>query len=293
MRLKRALTIVIIITVVFILLVTATGIVGARENKKLVVTEYSVKNEKIPNTFNGFRIVQISDFHNPEDAEFVNRIVDKVKECNPDIIAVTGDLIDSRNTRIDIALDFMEKIKDFAPVYYVTGNHEGRITEYQRLENGIEALEISVLENECVELEKDGKIINLVGLQDPVFNSEKGIGGKRILSRWIREIGIDRSHYTVLLEHRPEYCAAFETQKIELALTGHAHGGQVRLPFIGGLFSPGQGLLPEYDGGMYELDGTTMIVSRGIGNSAFPVRINNPPEIVVVTLEKTENVTAE
>lgn len=293
MRLKRAFTIVIIITVVFILGVTAAGILGARENKKLVVTEYSVKNEKIPDTFNGFRIVQISDFHNPEDAEFVNRIIDEVKNCEPDIITVTGDLIDSRNTRIDIALDFIGKIKDFAPVFFISGNHEARSIELARLLNGLEELGVEYIDIGCVKIEREGKTVNLVGIADRDFGVADGMGTVVYLDYQMERLQFDKGLYTVFLAHRPEFFDLYAERGADLVLSGHAHGGQIRLPFIGGLYAPRQGFFPEYDGGVYELDGATMIVSRGIGNSAFPVRINNPPEIVVVTLEKTENVTAK
>jgi len=294
MKLKRAFTIVIIITVVFILGVAAVGIIGVRENKKLVVTEYSVKNDKIPDTFNGFRIVQISDFHNPEDAEFVNRIVDEVKKCNPDIIAVTGDLIDSRNTRIDIALDFIEKIKDSAPVYFISGNHEARSIELARLLNGLEELGVEYIDIDCVRIEREGKFINLVGIADRDFGVADGMGTVVYLDYQMERLQFDdKGIYTVFLAHRPEFFDLYTERGADLVLSGHSHGGQIRLPFVGGLYAPRQGFFPEYDGGMYELDGATMIVSRGIGNSAFPVRINNPPEIVVVTLEKTENVTAK
>lgn len=285
MKIKRIVT---LIFVVCFLAAVAAGYFGARENNRLTVTEYTVSSEKLPVSFSGFKIAQVSDFHNPKSTKLVDSLVEQIENCKPDIIAVTGDLIDSRDTQIDIALDFIERICEIAPVYFVTGNHEGRISEYPRLRNGLEALGVNVLENECVTVERDGKYINLLGLNDPIFNTEKNIGGKRLLSRWIRQAEVDRSRYTVVLSHRPEYNLAYSSQKMELALTGHAHGGQIRLPFIGGIYSPGQGLFPKYEGGMYELDKTVMIVSRGIGNSIFPVRLNNPPELVTVTLEKSE-----
>lgn len=283
MRLKKLL---IIITVVFILALSGAGIYGIYENNRLVVTEYTVKNEKIPDSFSSFKIAQVSDFHNPKSEKLFNKLVDEIKNCQPDIIAITGDFIDSRDTQIDIALDFIEEIRGIAPIYFVTGNHEGRIDDYLRLKNGLEDLGVEVLENECVTLERDGRYINLLGIDDPAFLYIPNVGGKRLLARQIRNANLDRSRYTVLLAHHPEYWRAYTEQKIELALTGHAHGGQIRLPFVGGVYAPGQGFFPEYTGGMYDLDGTVMIVSRGIGNSVFPVRFNNPPELVVVTLEK-------
>ena len=282
MRIKR---ILITVIVVFCLIAVVMGILGVRENEKLVVTDYTVKSDRIPQAFSGYKIAQISDFHNPRSTELVDKVVKAVEECQPDIIVITGDLIDSRDTQINIALDFVTRISTVSPVYFVTGNHEGRINDYQRLKNGLENLGVKVLENECEVLEKDGGKINLVGLEDPAFNEVRDIGGKRLLSGWIKEIGFDKENYTVLLGHHPEYPLAYSDCEIDLALTGHAHGGQIRLPLIGGLYAPGQGLFPKYDGGLYELSSvSTMIVSRGIGNSIYPVRLNNPPELVVITL---------
>ena len=284
MRFKK---ILIIIIAVLVLVAVATGVSGAYENERLVVTDYVIINEKIPESFSDYKIVQVSDFHNPKSTKLVDKVVKAVEDCSPDIIVITGDLIDSRDTQINIALDFVTRISEFAPVYFITGNHEGRINDYQRLKNGLENIGVTILENECEVLHKDGEEINLVGLKDLAFNDVPDIGGKRLLSGWIADIDYDRDNYTVLLAHHPEYPLAYSEQNIDLALTGHAHGGQIRLPLIGGLYAPGQGLFPKYEGGVYELsDMTTMIVNRGIGNSIYPFRINNPPEVVAITLEK-------
>jgi len=277
---------ILIVLIVFVCLVLfGTGLLGYFENRKLVITEYSYANEKIPEEFSGFKIAQVSDFHNPRSEEPTKKLIKAIKDSKPDIIVITGDLIDSRNTRIDIALDFVSKITEVAPVYFVTGNHEGRITEYQRLRNGLESIGVIILEDECVQIERGGKSINILGLNDPAFHLIPNVGGARLLKMHIRDANVDRSKFTVVLAHHPEYRDAYDSQKMELVLCGHAHGGQIRFPAAGGLYSPGQGLFPEFDAGMYKLDYSTMIVSRGIGNSAFPFRLNNPPELVIVTLE--------
>ena len=283
MRIKK---IFIIIIIILGLVAVVTWLCGAYENERLTVTDYVIINKRIPKSFSDYKILQISDFHNPKSEELVDKTVKAVESCQPDIIVITGDLIDSRDIQINTALDFVERIVPVAPVYYITGNHEGRISDYQRLKNGLENLGVRVLENECVEIEKDGEKINLIGLQDPFFKKEEGMGGNRLFSKWIEETKFNREYYTVLLCHYPQFNKVFYEQEIDLVLTGHTHGGQIRLPLVGGLYAPGQGLFPKYYGGKYELsDVTTMIINRGIGNSAFPFRINNPPEVVMVTLE--------
>ncbi|MCR4563966.1 MAG: metallophosphoesterase [Clostridiales bacterium] len=283
---NRRLKIVIAIVAALLLVTPVMGFLGALENKKLIVTEYEIKNEKIPDSFVGYKILQISDFHNHENAEFVDKIVNKVIEIQPDIIAVTGDLVDSRNTKINIAIDFISKIKEVAPVYYVTGNHEGRIQSYEQLKGALENSGVTALENRCVALCRGNSEINLIGINDPSFDTDLGVGEKQFVSEHLSDIPFDGSLYTIALFHRPELCSAFEGMGVDLLLSGHSHGGQIRLPFIGGILAPDQGLFPKYDGGLYEENGFTMLVSRGIGNSIFPIRLNNPPELVLVTLGK-------
>ena len=151
--------------------------------------------------------------HNAEFGEENAHLLNILSESKPDIIAITGDLVDAQHTDIDTALSFVEKADRIAPVYYVTGNHEASLPQYDELKTGLEAA------------------------------------------------GVD------------------------LVLSGHAHGGQFRLPLIGGLVAPNQGFFPKYDAGLYTDGGTNMVVSRGLGNSIIPLRFNNRPEIVLVELK--------
>ena len=245
-------------------------------NTALEVNEYTITSEKIPDSFDGFRIAQISDLHNAEFGAHNEQLLNLLRDAAPDIIVITGDLVDSRNTRIDIALRFAEAAVKIAPCYYVTGNHESRIAEYPLLKAGLIDIGVTVLENEAVMLEQGGEAITLLGVDDPDFQTFP-------ISTRLDSL-VPENTYTVLLSHRPELFDTYASCGIDLVFSGHAHGGQFRLPFIGGLAAPHQGLFPKYDSGLYT-DGTTnMLVSRGIGNSIFPFRFNNPPEIVVVTL---------
>ena len=248
-------------------------------NVTVDITNVVVRHEKIPETFSGYKIVQLSDLHNAEFGKENETLIKHIKKTKPDMIVITGDLVDSSRTNVDIALKLIGKIVDIAPCYYVTGNHESLIgSEYNRLENGLNELGVVVLHDEAVVLEKDGEQIQVIGLDDPCFSGN-------ILSFKMKNMERTKD-YTIVLSHRPELFEKYVEEDVDLVFTGHAHGGQFRIPFIGGVIAPDQGLLPKYDAGVYQEKNTTMIVSRGIGNSIVPIRINNRPEIVVVELQR-------
>ena len=255
-------------------------------NTALMVNTVTVTAGRIPAAFSGFRIAQVSDLHNAEFGENNVRLLELLSESRPDIIVITGDLVDSGHTDIDIAISFAEEAARIAPVYYVTGNHEARLSQYDRLRNGLEAAGVSMLEDRAVELERDGEKITLVGLSDPDFTVRGDVFGEvpAMVSTKLESLADTESSYTILLSHRPELFESYASSGIDLVLSGHAHGGQFRLPFIGGLVAPNQGLFPKYDAGVYMESSTQMVVSRGIGNSIIPVRFNNRPEIVMVEL---------
>ena len=152
-------------------------------NTKLEITEYYVSSSRIPDPFDGFEIAQISDLHNAEFGEENNKLLELLAEVEPDIIALTGDLIDSRQTDMDIALDFAGKAVQIAPVYYVTGNHESRVPEYEQLKTGLTDLSVTVLENQKVQITKDGESITLIGIQDPSFCTDYLFGDAESVSR--------------------------------------------------------------------------------------------------------------
>jgi len=174
---------------------------------------------------------------------------------------------------------------DIAPVYYVTGNHEARISEYGKLKTALEITGVTVLENERTVLEKDGDTITLLGIDDPSFTADYLTGDSAaVVKNTLDDLVTEGVGYTVLLSHRPELFDVYAESGVNLVFSGHAHGGQIRLPFIGGLAAPNQGLFPKYDAGLFTEGDTNMVVSRGLGNSLFPFRVNNRPEIVVVQL---------
>lgn len=258
-------------------------------NTALVTTELSVKSEKLPAAFDGFRLVQVSDLHNASFGEGNAELLERVEQAQPDCIALTGDLVDSRHTDVDAALSFASEAAKIAPTYYVTGNHEARLEEWEQLLTGLEEAGVTILQNESILLEREGQSIAFSGVEDPSFHDDPLLHDTEgIWERNLESLSPEEGRYTILLSHRPEYFAFYEKLGFDLVLAGHAHGGQFRLPGIGGLWAPGQGLFPEYDAGLYQQGGTAMAVSRGLGNSLFPFRVNNQPEIVSITLQAGE-----
>ncbi len=258
-------------------------------NTALKLNKYEIASDRLPKEFSGYRIAHISDLHNSEMGKENKKLISMLNKAQPDIIAITGDIIDSRRTNIDVALQFAEKAVKIAPCYYVTGNHESRIKEYKDLKHGLEEIGVTVLEDESVKLKKHDAEITLIGVDDPTFDPDNYYNGsKPIMEGKLKELMNGNNSYTVLLSHRPERFDTYTEYKLDLVLTGHAHGGQVRLPFVGGLLAPNQGWFPEYDSGLYTENTTNMIVSRGIGNSVVPLRFNNRPEVILIELKHTK-----
>lgn len=255
-------------------------------NKALMVNVITVSDNRIPTAFSGFRIAQVSDLHNAEFGDGNAELLKLLSESKPDIIVITGDLIDASHTDVGIALGFAQESVRIALTYYATGNHEAACSQYGNLKSGLDAAGVIVLEDEAVSLERNGETITLLGLDDPDFTVKGDMFGETsaMVGTRLRNLDNGEGGYTILLSHRPELFETYVNCGIDLVFAGHAHGGQFRLPFIGGVIAPNQGLFPKYDAGLYTDGGTNMVVSRGIGNSIIPLRFNNRPEIVLVEL---------
>lgn len=278
---------IIIISIIFAVL-AAISVWIAWGNSALMVNEISVTSDELPQSFSGYKIAQVSDLHNAQFGKDNEKLIEKLNECEPDIIVLTGDLIDSYHTNIDVSISFAEKAVQIAPTYYVTGNHEARIDGLSEFLKRLEDKGVTVLQNESVTLNNENERITLLGVSDPSFQADYlFVDEKTVTDSAVSDLMNGTEGYTVLLSHRPEMFDVCVKNNVDLVLTGHAHGGQFRLPFFGGLVAPGQGLFPKYDSGLYTMNGTNMIVSRGIGNSIIPFRVNNRPEIVMVELSSS------
>ncbi len=255
-------------------------------NSALMISTTTVSSSRIPSVFDGFRITQVSDLHNAVFGKDNAELLQALSECEPNIIVMTGDLVDVKHTNIDIALAFAKGATQIASTYYITGNHEACLPQYDELKTGLESIGVVVLEDASIQLEYKGEAITLIGLSDPSFTIKEDIFGEvpAMVDTKLRGLIGDKDDYTILLSHRPELFETYVNCGVDLVLSGHAHGGQFRLPFIGGLVAPNQGLFPQYDAGIYTKGDTNMIVSRGLGNSIIPIRFNNRPEIVLLEL---------
>ena len=248
-------------------------------NEWLTVSEHTVESPKIPASFDGYRIVQISDLHDATFGENQQRLVNKVRREKPNMIVITGDLIDSNRYDLENSLDVVDQIMEMAEVYYVTGNHEVATNDVERIKEELSARGVRVLSNETFNITRDGESISLTGIEDPLMGMEA--------ADMLKASNVPKEPFNLLLAHRPEDFQSYVDAGIDLTFSGHAHGGQFRIPFVGGLVAPGQGYFPKFTAGLHEQGTSKLVISRGLGNSVIPIRLFNLPEIVVVTLKSS------
>lgn len=257
----------------------------------LVVTKLQFSSPRLPKSFDGYRIVHLSDLHNKVFGKNNKTLVSKVKNVHPDIIVITGDLINSNYYNEISILNLMNNLKQIATVYYIIGNHEIANKTFLSLEKKIKETGIKVLRNSSDTIQRNGSSILIMGIDDPITTctSDNAYAYKR-LSDELKQIPYsdNASHFKILLTHRPEQFSLYAEKKVDLIFAGHAHGGQFRLPIIGALYAPGQDYFPRYVSGKCSMNNSVMIVSRGLGNASIPQRILNKPEIIITTLYKSE-----
>lgn len=249
------------------------------------VTHYNLKSERLPEEFDGYKILQISDFHTATFTGGTEALIKKVKKEKPDIVVLTGDLIDETRINLQPVIQLVTGLQAIAPVYSVSGNHDvwySNFNEYQEL---LKNKGVILLENKKTILQRGNSSINLFGISDP--ETWNDLLAKNFLIENINKLEPD-SGFNILLFHRANMFDIIKGKGYQLVFSGHMHGGQVQIPFVGGLVSPhqNQGWFPKYTGGRWENSGTAMIVSRGLGNNVPFPRLLNPPEVVVVTLRK-------
>ncbi len=254
-------------------LLAVLGTCSAVRQELVTVTNYEYTSPKLPESFDGYKICHISDLHNKLFGKDNTRLIEKISAGNPDIIVITGDLMDERHSKLDPTLDTVELMMGIAPVYYVCGNHEKKLTQAEQayVFSSLEDMGVTLLDGKTIELFKGYDSIAIGGVFD-------GDATKKL------PLFEDENKLNILLYHRPGEFEAYEALGANLVLSGHAHGGQFRVPFIGGLIAPDQYFFPKYTEGAHTSGNVTNIISRGLGNSLIPLRVNNPPEVVFVTL---------
>ncbi|KOY83796.1 metallophosphoesterase [Lysinibacillus macroides] len=249
-------------------------------NHWLVVSKHVFESEKVPASFDGLRIVQVSDLHDARFGDDQQKLIAKVQATNPDYIFITGDVIDSNRYDLQQSLQAVRGLVDITDVYYVLGNHEVATNKVSEIYEALSSLGVHILANESTVLKRDGERLAIVGIEDPLM----GTSTEDMLD--IATANLPDDMFKLLLAHRPEMFRTYVKDGIDLVFSGHAHGGQIRIPGLGGLIAPGQGLFPKYTAGVYEENTTKMVVSRGLGNSSVPYRMFNLPEIIVMDLKK-------
>ncbi len=266
-----------------------------REHYSFCVSRYSISSERLKGMDGRCRIVFLSDLHSQTYGKGNEKLLRAVKNEKPDYILIGGDmLVGKRDYDFQTALDFVKELPSICPVYYANGNHEQRLKErpekygdmYVRYKQGLEEAGICVLENNTAEAVAGGLPVRVTGLEIPI-----GYYGRRAKKHLKKETVLrlagpcSPSCYQILLAHNPCHMEAYFAWGADLVLSGHLHGGIVRLPGIGGVISTGFKLFPELSGGAYKRGRQTAVVSRGIGTHTIPVRLFNPAEIVILDLE--------
>ena len=262
--------------------------------KKIDVTKYTISNKKIPEEFNGFKILQLSDFHSEGYRNTTERLIDKVKNINPDIIVMTGDMVSWDMEDIEEVKILIKSLSEVYPIYYIDGNHEHlaeilRPGRYVAFNEFMQELGVTIIKNNYVEIYKGDKSINLYGVDLPL-DGDTGLYinrfqlEKNYVEKTLPEA--DKEKFNILLAHTPAFIKQYSQWGADLVLAGHMHGGIVRIPFTNiGLLSPERTIFPKYAAGKFKVKDSTMIVNRGIGTSSFKLRIFNNPEITVITLK--------
>jgi predicted MPP superfamily phosphohydrolase len=268
-----------------LLLFFLAGILLYDGNTRIVTTEYELYYENLPDRFDGFRIAVLSDIHAAVFGDNNERLVTKVKAAQPDIIAITGDLIDgyeklSAEIQLEVAQTLANALTSIAPVYFVTGNHDWDSGAIRSLFTVLEECGVHILRNKYVLLESGGDTIILAGVDDPNGPADM-IKPHEFIKKLTEREG---EGFIVVMEHRNNHLPLHNVLDVDLVLSGHAHGGLIRLPFTDGLIGQQRDWFPQYTSGVYTIGVTDMVVSRGLGNHTGIPRIFNNPQLVVTVL---------
>ncbi len=250
---------------------------------RIVTDEFTLGNARLPESFEGFRIVHLSDLHAASFGEGNGELLAAVRAAEPEIVCITGDLVDgSKDRQEKWVRELIPQLTAVAPVYYVTGNHEWVCGWTGELLKLLEDLGVHVLRGEYLTYGRGDDYIVIAGVDDP-----NGPADQRTPAELVGEIRASHpGKYILMLAHRDTELEMWSDLGVDAVLCGHAHGGLVRLPFTDGLIAPGQGFFPTWTAGIYEQGGTQMLVSRGFTGSHGAPRVFNNPEVVAITMTR-------
>lgn len=260
-------------------------------NNHISINSYKIETNKVKNNY---RIVLIADLHNKVFGNNNDVLIQKIKEQKPDFVVAAGDMVFKKEKNVDIARDLLCSVSEFAPVYYGMGNHEKEIRYIANINDEEEMNSVDMkhvfkdtnvkyMENETERFYKNSDEYILIGAINgqPVYKNET-----EFFNRFKEE---SKGNFSILIIHQPEHVIQhLSNDDLELVLSGHTHGGQFRIPFIGGLICPNQGFFPKYDKGLFTEGETNLIITAGLGNSHRLPRINNPAEIVTIDIVPKE-----
>lgn len=281
----------IIMWIVFIFLITIL-ISTICSYFVIEVTKYTITSEKIPPSFDGYKILQLSDLHDISYGKNNSKLIKKIEEVTPDIIVMTGDMVNSDTKSFDKFYSFAKEISKNYKCYYIMGNHEMRLPNKSQSEinRKLTSLGINILSNRKTTISNEYDSITLYGLHQPISTYKNALKNNKeadfSLKDMQRTLSLTNDNtFNILLSHSPFDFDIFAEWGADLVLSGHVHGGLIRLPFLGGLLSPERTFFPKYDSGEYSIGDSTMIVSRGLGNGTINLRVFNNPEICVIELK--------
>ena len=264
--------------VILLLALAVFTVIRLSDTSHFVVTFYEVEDEKIENHM---RIALLTDLHLSEFGKDNSELVEEIKRLKPDIIAMSGDMLDMNETDYSVLLTLCRQLVDVAPVFFGYGNHEKeviRVKQTSTINVDLAEMGVHVLHNKYETITVNGNLIDIGGL-----SANPGtMDAEYTQSFWKRYM--DTENYRLLLVHYPQFFAKngeLLDCDIDMALCGHPHGGIIRIPFVGGLYHPVDGFLPEMTEGCNLVNDTWVVISRGIGGSP---RFNNPPELVIIDL---------
>lgn len=247
---------------------------------ELQISNYSYWNTDLPKEFDDYRIVFISDLHCKEVGKEQYKLIQAIASCNPDMVVFTGDMIDGSHKDLSPIKDLLAGLSGKYPMYAVTGNHErDNLLKYEELLKYYEEYGVYFLDNDHLTISREGAHLGIYGIS---------YRDRYYIKKGIKTPNKNINNFNILLYHDATVFSEISLYGYNLVLSGHTHGGIIRLPFLGGVINNDGTLFPEFDGGMFSMNGSSMIVNRGVGDSEFP-RFYNRPELVCITLKTGNN----
>ena len=263
------------------------------ENIHLTKKEYTIVSDQLPSGMVGTRFVMLSDLHNNQFGKNNEALIKAIKQVQPEFILVAGDmLVSNEHQNYEVAYNLLADLVKSYPIYYAYGNHEQRLQKresFSLYEKQLKDLGVIILDNETTKVERNGSHMDITGVSIDL-NYFKKFPRPVMEVQYLKDTIGEKKAFTILIAHNPDYFDQYAQWGADLVLSGHIHGGMVRLPFLGGVVSPQFRLFPKYDSGYFkevtEQNVSQMIISRGLGIHTIKIRVFNRPELVVINLDK-------